>query len=416
MPSKVTPIKRRSPIGRQPPPRDASGRAIYRTDTWTSLMASYGTKRDPRENVSFQPDNRLSEDQLSNIYRSDGLARRIVDIVPDEGTRQWIEIEGDPEGILLDKLADIRCKQKINEAWCWARLYGGSIIVMLVDDGGELSDEVNMGNVRAVRDLQVYDIQQVYWEILFDDPAVEHFGSPKIYNVTPLMGPPFYVHSSRVLYFDGARLPQRLRMQQRGHADSVLQACYRGIQDLQIGHAGAANIVKDFIQSVISVTNLQELLSDDDGTATVKRRLDLLSLSRSILNVIILDKDEQYSKQASSVAGLGDLLDRFGRYISTVTGIPETKLFGRSPAGENATGESDVINFYDMIKGEQEDKILPHTRRLVDLVANAKETKFTGKLDEVRPKFKPLWQPDEKQVAETRWLMAQADDTSPTGP
>lgn len=46
--------------------------------------------------------------------------------------------------------------------------------------------------------------------------------------------------------------------------------------------------------------------------------------------------------------------------------IPVTKLFGRSPAGMNATGESDLSNYYDMIEERKEtmlrpvyDKILP---------------------------------------------------------
>ncbi|MCG6197883.1 DUF1073 domain-containing protein, partial [Anoxybacillus sp. LAT_38] len=46
--------------------------------------------------------------------------------------------------------------------------------------------------------------------------------------------------------------------------------------------------------------------------------------------------------------------------------IPVTKLFGRSPAGMNATGESDMQNYYEVIQQQQEsilgpvlDKLLP---------------------------------------------------------
>lgn len=45
--------------------------------------------------------------------------------------------------------------------------------------------------------------------------------------------------------------------------------------------------------------------------------------------------------------------------ISGAAEIPVTKLFGRSPSGLNATGESDLQNYYDMIAEKQEAVLRP---------------------------------------------------------
>ena len=49
--------------------------------------------------------------------------------------------------------------------------------------------------------------------------------------------------------------------------------------------------------------------------------------------------------------------------------IPATRLFGRSPQGMNATGESDLRNYYDMIAQMQERLLRPALEKLVPVMA-----------------------------------------------
>ena len=49
--------------------------------------------------------------------------------------------------------------------------------------------------------------------------------------------------------------------------------------------------------------------------------------------------------------------------------IPATKLFGRSPQGMNATGESDLRNYYDMIASLQERLLRPALEKLLPVMA-----------------------------------------------
>ena len=46
--------------------------------------------------------------------------------------------------------------------------------------------------------------------------------------------------------------------------------------------------------------------------------------------------------------------------LSSLTNIPQTLLFGRSPAGMNATGESDLENWYNFVERIQKLMLKPN--------------------------------------------------------
>ena len=92
-------------------------------------------------------------------------------------------------------------------------------------------------------------------------------------------------------------------------------------------------------------------------------------MSKSVLNAVILDRDEMYDKQYTTLAGLPEVIDRFMLQLSGATGIPVTRLYGRSPAGLNATGESDLRNYYDLIEAAQRNRLMPPLRKLINIIS-----------------------------------------------
>ena len=54
--------------------------------------------------------------------------------------------------------------------------------------------------------------------------------------------------------------------------------------------------------------------------------------------------------------------------IAGAAEIPVTKLFGRSPAGMNATGESDLRNYYDTVRQWQEAVLRPVLEKLLPVM------------------------------------------------
>lgn len=54
--------------------------------------------------------------------------------------------------------------------------------------------------------------------------------------------------------------------------------------------------------------------------------------------------------------------------ISGATGIPATKMYGRSPEGMNSTGESDMQNYYEMITENQSTSLQDNWTKLLPVV------------------------------------------------
>ena len=82
-----------------------------------------------------------------------------------------------------------------------------------------------------------------------------------------------------------------------------------------------------------------------------------------------------------------------------------TKLFGRSPAGMNATGESDLKNYYDYVDSQRESKLRPALYQLLPVLFMSEVGSIPDDFD---IDFPPLWTPTAKEVAEIAKSKAEA--------
>lgn len=389
--------------------------AIIKSDGWDNLLTSANRKNTNRlTGVGFQSVIKFAKEDFEQLYRYSGLARKAVDLPAFEMTRQWITIPQDEDGDILERMEELSVKKRVRDALKWASLFGGALIVMILDDGGSLETPLNEEGLRSVADLVVYDRHQITWGQveLNQDVNSPNFGKPEFYTITPYTSgsvSQFRIHYSRVIRVEGNDLPGREKARNDGWSASVYESMYEELRNLGVINNSTAGIVQDFIQAVINIENLSEMIAGGQEDL-VQKRLDIMNLGRSVMKTILLDKEETYSKEASSVAGLADLVDRAMIMLSTVTGIPVTKLFGRSSAGMNSTGDNDIRNFYDEIKSKQEDVLLPVISRIAYLIQRSLNGSFKGKeLDDWSIEFNPLWQMSKKEEAEHRKTVAETD-------
>lgn len=384
-----------------------------RKDDWMNILTGLGVSgMDKSVSNTFRVQRLMSYTDLSNLYLGEGMAKRIVDLIPDEMTRQWFTIPADTDGAIIEKMQDLNLKAELTNMLTWARLYGGCLAILGIDDGGELTDPVNEENIKDVNFIHLFDRFNVFWNTsdLYQDIDSPKYGTPEYYNVTPYHGgPQFQVHESRCLIMQGELLPTRLMLLNQGWGSSVLQSCFAAIRNLASGYNSCANIIQDFVQTTIKVQNLADLVASGRDDLIVKR-LQLLDTSRSVANTIILDSLEEYSKEASSVSGIGDLLEHFALALSSHTGIPYTLLMGQSPAGLTATGDSDIRLFYDKIRSKQESELQPCLERVAYLIMKSSNGPTNGQeIDGWKIEFNPLWQMSASENAAYRLQIAQAD-------
>lgn len=399
------------------PPSPTAKQATVRADGWNNVYTGLGIAgKDKRQHTVMSMSELLDEITLDRLYVGDGLAKRIIDLPVHDMLREGFEIEGDTDNSMNEDFKRFKLMVAVEQALKWSRLHGGSVVVLGVDDGStDLSLPVNEGNIRKIDFARVHNRWRtsIYATDVYQDPLNPKYGTPETYTINPIspwvVTSQYRVHESRLLVFDGEDVSEYLRIANKGWGVSSLQACYERIRGLSESFASIDTIVTEFVIGILQIKNLSNLMMAGKEKH-ITDRLNMIDMSKHIINSVLLDTDETYQKMASPVAGLEGLVNKLIQALSAATGIPVTLLMGESPAGLGATGASDIRFYYDTIASAQIVKLQPQLEKLCRYVMLSKESSFGGReLSNWKLKFKPLWQPTEKELADTRAVQASTD-------
>lgn len=376
---------------------------MFRTDSFSDVLWQYGAQHIDTLSGLVIPDYDLAEK-----YQYNGLFSKIIDRPAEEALKHGMEYNvGDPqlEEFLDDALDRLDWEDKATTAIRWARLFGGSIIVMLLDDGRGLEEPVNWVDIHSVEELLVYERAVVQ-----PDPDTYRTGKATYFDVSSTYGGFFRVHRSRCLVFKNGSLPEFGAPQQYFYWG--LPEYIRIKRDLSIvlrTHQNAANMIEKSVQPVYKQKNLQSTLATEGGDTAVLKRLNVIDQARGMLNSIAVDMDgEDYAFQTFQLSGTQEILESTYNLLSAVTCIPQTILFGRSPSGENSTGESDLENYYNFVEGIQKRMLKKNIRTLLKAVTQAGV--YDGSIGDpgtIKPTFKPLWSLSEAEQATVDLTKAQ---------
>ncbi|MCL2453087.1 MAG: DUF1073 domain-containing protein, partial [Alphaproteobacteria bacterium] len=195
---------------------------LQRNDSLQNVLTQYGTSKDSSTAYTYEAEAVVPDIELTQQYEQHGLFSKIINIPPEECFRK---------GYDFDVLSDNRIKKLLHAslsyidfdescitAMKWGRLYGGSIIVMLTDDGKDLREPLDLATVTKIDELRVFEraiVQPDYksmYRIGANQKAMQHgrskFGLPEYYRVNSQYGT-FDVHESRCIVFRNGRLPER---------------------------------------------------------------------------------------------------------------------------------------------------------------------------------------------------------------
>lgn len=228
------------------------------------------------------------------------------------------------------------------------------------------------------------------------------FGKPEFYDVSPMYGKQFRVHESRCLLFKNGTLPQSSsRTEYRFFGMPEYTRIHKALQETVTSHGNGVKLLDRAVQAIYKMNDLANLLETDEGEDIVLRRLRIIDMAKGIINSIAIDANgEDYDYKTVTFSGVKDIIDATCNMLSAVTNIPQTKLFGRSPAGENSTGEGDMENYYSYVNKIQKLNLKRNLGVLIDIILIA--GKYKGEFEEIPDytlKFKPLWNLSEAEQA-----------------
>lgn len=393
---------------------DSFQNLIGRTGQGTSNIATGGS-------YGFTPVSR-NRTVLEYAYRSSWIAGKAVDAFSDDMTREGVEIKGSTDPETIDKIEkainSMAIWERIKSNCKWARLYGGSVAVLLVD-GQNVSTPLNFEKIgkNQFKGLLVLDrwvVQPSLQELVTD--LCKDYGQPKYYDVIAdaqgLVSQ--RIHYSRVIRLDGVELPYWQRVAENGWGQSVLERLWDRLLAFDSTTEGAAQLVYKAHLRTYAVDGLRELIGAGgkafDGLV---KQIDLIRAYQSNEGLTLMDAKDKFESHSYSFAGLSDMLQQFGQQLSGAMDIPLVRLFGQSPAGLNATGESDMRTYYDNIKQQQESKL----RDGIEKIYRATFASVLGKglPDDFHFEFKSLWQMADTEKATIATSVSTAVNTAYEG-
>lgn len=377
-------------------------REVLASDSLVNLVANMGTGNDKLSNSFFAKSrSRLSQQELAALYRENFIAGKANDIVPDDMTREWRSFAD--SGLDENKIKEIenlekqlKLSKKVNQALKWARLYGGSIIILDIEGTGEPWEPLDLDAVKpgALKNAVVFDSENAsYTRINQTDPFAENFQMPETYRLARTA---VEIHHTRVLRFDGIELPQLELQKNRYWHDSIHNRAYNELRNLGVSLDSMAGLMFESNVDVIKIPDLMQMLSTDKGTSDVASRFMLSKKFKSDNNITLIGGDEEYQNVSKSFAGIPDVVVKFLNVISSVYDVPMTRLFGVSPGGLNATGESDLRNYYDSVASDQNNDLDPQLQYFDQIMSRS----LGINPEDMNYDWNPLWQLSDKETSE----------------
>ena len=351
---------------------------------------------------------------LNSLYRDNWVVQNVVGIIPDDMTKKWFAPAGavGPEHLKeLDRVQRVTAlRERVNEGLRWGRLYGGAAgLIMIRGQEGMLGQPLELESIYPGTFQGLYILDR--WQGVVPGMELVFEGGepvPAYYSITDARGNTVAkVHHSRLVRFTGRDLPFLERVAELYWGESEVEALYNDVVKHDNVAANMAALTFRANVDTMEVQNLDQLFSVTSGEQ--QRRfwnvMQAQSVMKSNFGMQLVNRGDQIKNTQYTFTGLQEVYDSMCLDLSGASRIPVTKLFGRSPAGMNATGESDLRNYYDYVDTLREAKLRPILEKLLPVLAMSAWGAVPDGLDIT---FPPLWTPTAKEVAEIAKTKSEA--------
>lgn len=333
-----------------------------------------------------------------------GIIRSGIEMRAKEMTRKWGELkrtkeeEGDSDRIprIADLMETYRVKRLFREAAERCGFLGGCLL--FVDTGEDAKELVNpliydaqtfrRGSLKGFRLIDPYSVYPGIYNSM--NPLAEDYFKPKLWYV---QGVP--VHCSRFIRFTENELPTLIRPAYNFFGLSLAQRVLDAVSHFTRNREAASKMLEK-ISLMVLKTDMSDILAGG-GDADMERRRQYFVDNWNYEGLAVIDSEkEDIVILNNSIGGITDIVRQSMEYVAAMFNEPATKIWGISPAGMNATGESDMRNHYDNIASLQEQMFSEQLRKLIAIL----QLNEWGNIDtSITFKFSPLSEDSEESRA-----------------
>lgn len=337
--------------------------------------------------------------QMEAAYRSSWICGMAVDAVAEDMTRAGLELASDIDPDDADRIYATMEEFQVWDALCdtvkWSRLYGGAVAVMLID-GQDVSTPLNLDTIKKGQFKGLLVLDRWLVQPSLQDLVTEYgpnLGKPQFYQVVAdgMALRNQRIHYSRVIRMEGVDLPYWQRIAENLWGQSVLERLWDRLLAFDSTTEGAAQLVYKAHLRTYKVERLRDIIAEGGRSyEALVKQIDMIRRYQSNEGMTLMDSRDEFEAHSYTFSGLDNVLLQFGQQISGALQIPLVRLFGQSPAGLSATGESDLRTYYDKVAQQQDRKLRFGLKVLLDVMHRSALGRPPD--DQFGFEFRPLWQ------------------------
>lgn len=391
--------------------KESAKKRIITTDSFSNTAARLGVGTMDLLQATQYPLTRLTQNYqlLTSLYRNNWIVQNIITTIPNDMMRKWYQLRGSIPPDYMSKMEKLeratQIRKKLLSGMYWGRLYGGAAGVILIRGHNDMSIPLDIDTILpdAFLGLQILDRWSGIYpdNQLVTDKSSSDFGLPEYYTIRDEETGETVskVHYSRILRFVGRDLPWMEQVSEQYWGESEIEAVYEETVKRDNVSANIAALTFRANINYLESDGLDQML----GTANteMQRRfwnvMQAQNMLESNFGTRIVNKGDTMHNIQYTFTGLPEVYDRVMMDVAGAARTPVTKLFGRSPAGMNATGESDMQNYYDYIDGLRETELRPVLEKILPIMAMSAWGTIP---DDINIDFPPMQTPDAGEVAE----------------
>ena len=381
---------------------------VRQYDSFANLQARLGYGAENLLSASGFGYNTITKQRqsLDWMYRGSWVVRKVVDLVAEDMTRAGLSVDA---GLAPDQQGAVGKAMEALNIWgalCttvkWSRLYGGALAFMMIDGQNPASplrpDTIRKGQFKGLYPIDRWRLRPNPIGVITDYGP--DFGMPIQYDLiaTQPGHPTMTLHHSRVIRIDGDELPYYERQTENTWGQSVVESFVDRLMAFDSGTMGASQLLYKAHLRFYKIKGFRDLVATG-GKALEGfiKQMETIRLMQTNEGMTIGDMDDEFQTFTYSFSGISDVLLQLAQQLSGATGIPLVRLMGQSPAGLNATGDSDIRLYYDTIHAAQEAKLRSGLTKVHELLCRSElgieppeDMGFT---------FNPLWQMSDAEKA-----------------
>lgn len=387
------------------------------TDGFDNFVSRLGLNNDNALSAGTYLFNYITRNRilLEAAYRGSWIVGRVIDSIPEAMTRAGIDIETSDEEEDLDEvhsaISRLQIWNSLRLLAQWGRLYGGAIAVIQIE-GQDLSTPLDLDTIGEdqFQGLVVYDRWQLNPSVTDLIDSGPEMGLPSQYQIVnnllgtdpsaPTATGMQVVHYSRCIRFTGIDLPYYQAITEMMWGESILERLWDRLIAFDNATMSCASLIDRANLRMVGLEGLREVISGGPESPAYQGLISFFEMMRKLQvneGITLLDKNDEFSTTAYSFAGLSDMMIQFGQQLAGASQTPLVVLFGQSPAGLSATGESDMRMYYDFINAQQESKFRNGVELLLKVLWRSEFGKDAP--DDMEFTFTPLWQIDANDKA-----------------